>query len=103
MQLKEDPDQFDKWQAYFSYEVLRTIKEKLLDAKLSDAQVRELTTKIGFHLSCLLDGSATFMVDGEKLTPVLTFSPGDDLLVHQGSPSSLHEYVHGNADELFEE
>ncbi len=102
MQLKEDSDQFDEWQAYFSYELLRTIKDQLSGAGLSDDQVREFTTKIGFHVSCLLDASATFSVDGKEITPVLTFSPDQEFLVHQGSPSSLHEYVHGNADELFE-
>ena len=103
MQLKEDADQFDDWQAYFSFELLRTIKDQLLEAGLADNQVRELTTNIGFHVSCLLDASAKFSVDGAEITPVLTFSPDQDLLVHQGSPSTLHEYVHGNADELFEQ
>lgn len=102
MQLKEDSDQFDEWQAHFSYELLRTIKDQLSGTGLSDHQVRGLTTRIAFHVSCLFDASTTFSVAGKEITPVLTFSIDQESLVHQGSASSLHEYVHGNADELFD-
>ena len=107
MKLQQDQDQFDEWQAYFSYELLRVLKEGLEHAGLAPEQVRELTTRIGFNLSCLIDASAPFAVEGTPVTPVLTFSAvadmdgGQAVLLHQGSPSSLHEYVHGNADELF--
>jgi len=103
VKLKEDIDTFDNWQSYFSYEVLRRIKDGLSNTPLSEAQVQELTTSIGFHLSCLLDASATFSVDGAEITPVLTFTTDGESLVHQGGPSNLHEYVYGNADELFGE
>lgn len=107
MKLQQDEDRFDEWQAYFSYELLQVIKDGLERATLPPEQVRELTTRIGFDLACLIDASAPFAVEGMTITPVLTFSAtGSDLddgavLLHQGSPSSLHEYVHGNADELF--
>jgi hypothetical protein len=103
MELKEDPDSFDEWQSYFSYEILRIIKDKLSEAALPRDQVRDLSESIGFSLSTLLDGSSTFSVDGTVLTPMLTFSKDDGVLVHQGSPSDLHEYVFGNLDELFDD
>ncbi|MDR2012054.1 MAG: hypothetical protein LBQ20_03215 [Rhodanobacter sp.] len=107
MKLKEDIDTFDNWQSYFSYEILRTIKdaikEELGDTSLSEEQIKELTASIGFNVSCLLDASATFSVDGTQITPVLTFTTDRELLVHQGGPTNLHEYVYGSADELFGE
>lgn len=103
MQLNKDPDQFDAWQAYFNHELLRTIKNQLTSAGLTGTQIRKLTTDIGFHVCCLLDASAPFSVEGESITPMLTFSIDQEVLVHQGAPSSLHEYTHGNADELFNE
>lgn len=101
MKLQQDENQFDEWQAYFSYELLRVIKQHLEQAALPPQQVRELTTAIGFDLACLIDASAPFEVEGTTITPVLTFSAEPELLLHQGAPSDLHEYVHGNADELF--
>lgn len=107
MKLQQDEDRYDEWQAYFSYELLRVIKEGLEQAALPAEQVRELTTRIGFDLACLIDASAPFAVEGQAITPVLTFSAdadvddGQSVLLHQGAPSDLHEYVHGNADELF--
>ena len=102
MKLQKDEDQFDNWQACFSFELLKSIKEQLNAAGLPAKQVRDLTESIGFDVSCLIDGSAEFSIEGKTITPVLTFSAQDGVLVHQGSPSNLHDYTYGNADELFE-
>ena len=101
MKLQADEAQFDDWQSYFSYELLKSIKDQLDAAGLPAEQVQELTTSIGFSVSCLVDASTEFSIEGKTITPYLTFSAKDGVLVHQGSPSHLHEYVYGNADELF--
>lgn len=103
MKLLADEDQFDNWQSYFSYELLKSIKEQLDAAGVPAEQTQELTTSIGFSVSCLLDASADFTIEGKTIKPYLTFSAEDGVLVHQGSPSHLHECVYGNADELFGE
>lgn len=103
MQLIERPDQYDGWQAYFSYEILRTIRDELVRATLPPERIRELTATIGFAVTCLLDSSTTFVVEGEAVTPVLTFSNDGEVLVHQGGPSNLHDYAFGNADLLFDQ
>jgi len=102
MKLEEDYGKFDPWQAHFSFDLLQTIKDCLDKAGLPAEQVQELTTAIGFHVSCLIDGAAEFSVGGQVIVPYLTFSVEDGVLVHQGSPSDLHDYAHGNAGELFE-
>jgi hypothetical protein len=103
MQLREDLDVYDNWQSYFSYELLSVIRECLEKERLTKEQIKELTTSIGFQVSALLDASAPFSVEGKEVKPILTFSPEDEVLIHQGGPSHLHEYTHGNADQLFEE
>lgn len=103
MKLQEDEYQFDDWQSYFNFELLKSIKEQLDAAGLPAEQIQELATSIGFSVSCLIDASAEFAIEGKTITPYLTFSVEDGVLVHQGSPSNLHDYVHGNADDLFGE
>jgi hypothetical protein len=102
MELHEDADTYDGWQAWFSLELLRTIRDELDRAGVPPSHLRSVTTRVGFAVSTLLDASTPFVVDGAVVTPVLTFSAADsDVLVHQGGPSSLHDYAFGNTSELF--
>lgn len=102
MELREDGDTFDGWQAWFSFELLRTIRDELDRAGVPNSHLRGVTESVGFAVSTLLDASSPFVVDGEVITPVLTFAAGDsEVLLHQGGPSSLHDYTFGNAAELF--
>ena len=102
MELREDADTYDGWQAWFSFELLRTIRDELDRAGVPPSHLKTVTEQVGFAVSTLLDASAPFVVDGAVITPVLTFAEGDtEVLVHQGGPSSLHDYAFGNAGELF--
>lgn len=102
MELHEDSDTFDGWQAWFSLELLRTIRDELNRTGVPPSHQRRVTEAVGFAVSTLLDASSPFTVDDEVITPVLTFALGDsEVLVHQGGPSSLHDYTSGNAAELF--
>jgi len=102
MELHEDADTFDGWQAWFSYALLRTMRDELDRAGVPPTHLRRVTERVGFAVSTLLDASTPFVVDGAVVTPVLTFAAADsEVLVHQGGPSNLHEYTFGNSAELF--
>ncbi|SES84366.1 hypothetical protein [Thorsellia anophelis] len=102
MKLKNDNDTYDEFQNHFAYDLLQIIRQELEQSSLNQMQIRELTTNIGFNIACLLDASIEFSVQGQAITPILTFSTDNETLLHQDSPSSMHEYIHGNIDELFE-
>ena len=101
--LVEDAERYDNWQPYFIGEIIQAVKRELEASKVPKKKLRDLTESIAFSVACIIDGSQTFEVDGEEIDPILTFSIEENELIHWGGNSSLHEYVHGVAQEIFEE
>lgn len=52
-------------------------------------------------MASLIDDAAGFAVDGEKVSPLLTFLTGDKTLEFCGGNSYMHEYVHRLLPRLF--
>jgi hypothetical protein len=57
---------------------------------------------IGFAVASLLDDVAGFEVDGESVSPLLTFLTGENTLEFCGGNSYMHEYVHRLLPGLFQ-
>lgn len=103
MLLTKDGGRFMTWQQHFIATVMEDIRANLINADAPEDIVRDLTERIGFSVACAIDGCSSFKVDGVKLSPILCFLTNEGELVHAGGNSFTHEYVHGIAEELFDD
>ena len=101
MNLKLDPQQFDKRQKIPVEEIATAIKIKLLEAGLDSAQVADLTSSITFSISTIIDDMAAIEADGTEVMPYLTFRADDNTLLHYGENSSTNEFVYEVLKKMF--
>ncbi|MDQ0073347.1 hypothetical protein J2W34_005155 [Variovorax boronicumulans] len=93
---------FDRLQQALTTELLRTIKSGLEKVDAPAELVERLTGSIGFAVASLIDDTAGFAADGEKVSPLMTFLTGDKTLEFCGGNSYMHEYVHRLLPRLFQ-
>lgn len=105
MKITINSDRFDELQLRILEELIGSIRDALEEAGITDAQaLREATGSIAFSVAAIIDGSRIMELDGEPVTPVLTFAKevdGTDLVGAEGG-SWMHEYVFGTVDEVFD-
>lgn len=95
-------DAFDRLQHALTTKLLRTIRTELKQVDAPEDLVEQLTGHIGFAVASLLDDVAGFEVDGESVSPLLTFRTGEKTLEFCGGNSYMHEYVHRLLPGLFQ-
>lgn len=101
MNLELDPQQYDKCQQILAETIATTVKLKLIEAGLKDAQLEDLTAGITFSIASIIDNMAAVESDGVEVKPYLTFLKGDDSLLHYGENSSTNEFVYDALKKLF--
>jgi len=92
---------FDERQQMPTEEILRVIKGELEAVEAPEDLIEQLTGRIAFAVTCLIDGVASVKVEGRELSPNLTFKVGEDQLLFAGGNSWMHEYVFRILPKLF--
>jgi len=101
MKLRTDPEEYMKQQEVFTGEMIARIAEHLEAAGIKGDQLKELTGKIAFEVSCMIDDVAGIEFDGIEANPYLTFLKNNDELIHLGGNSTTHEMVFGILNAMF--
>jgi len=84
-------DAFDRLQQALTTKLLRTIRTELEKVDAPEDLVDQLTGHIGFAVASLLDDVAGFEVDGESVSPLLTFRTGEKNLEFCGGKRARDE------------
>ncbi|HTT40438.1 MAG TPA: hypothetical protein VMH32_22520 [Burkholderiales bacterium] len=92
---------FDERPQLLTEEILRAIKGELEAVEAPEEIIEQLTGRIAFAVSWLIDGVASVKVEGGELSPILTFKLGQDQLLFAGGNSWMHEYVFRILPKLF--
>ena len=85
---------FDRLQQALAEELIRTVKRELEAVDAPSEVIAQLSESIAFSVASLIDDVAGFEVNGEEVSPMLTFLVGDDELEFAGGNSWMHEYIH---------
>ncbi len=85
---------FDKYQQILTEEILRSIKLELERVEAPKELVEQLTGRIAFAVTSLIDDVAGIESEGEEINPLLTFLIGEEELECAGGNSWMHEYVY---------
>jgi hypothetical protein len=93
MELELNSEKFEKRQDILVEELAKTIQVKLAEAGLERDKINDLTLKLAFSITCILDGVSGIEADGIEVRPYLTFQIDDDL-VHGGENSFMHELIY---------
>ena len=101
MKLSTNPDEYMKQQEVFTGEMIARIADHLEISGIKGEQLKELTGKIAFEISCMIDDVAGIEFDGVEANPYLTFQKNDTELIHLGGNSTSHEMVFGILNEMF--
>ncbi|HVU15606.1 MAG TPA: hypothetical protein VHD32_01680 [Candidatus Didemnitutus sp.] len=98
-----DPTKFDPLQICVLDAIAADIKSGLEEAGLKGAKLQGLTENLTFAVAAVVDGSRVMQLDGEWVTPVLTFAADEkgDRLIGADGGSWMHEYAFGAAEQLF--
>ena len=91
----------DERQQLLTEEILRAIKGELEAMEAPEEIIEQLTGRIAFAVTCLIDGVASVKVEGRELSPILTFKLDGDQLLFAGGNSWMHEYVFRILPKLF--
>ena len=100
-----DPQKFDPLQIRLLEEIARDIYGSLKDAGVEEGLVDELTEKLTFGISAIIDGSRVMELGGAPVFPVLTFAAEEnntELIAPEGA-SWMHEYAMGMVEQIIEE
>jgi hypothetical protein len=93
MKLVHDVAKFEEYQEIFVREVIEQIRLKLLEAGLTGSQLEEITTRIAFSVTSIIDDTAVIENNDVEAHPYLTFVGEDGELIHCGENSFAHEFV----------
>ena len=85
---------YDSRQQALTEAMLRAIKRELQAVDVPPELVEQLTGSIAFAVTSLLDDVASIEVEGEALSPVVTFQVAEDELAFACGNSWMHEYVY---------
>ena len=94
---------FDRLQQALAEELIRTVKRELEAVDAPPEVIAQLSESIAFSVASLIDDVAGFEVNGEEVSPMLTFLVGDDELEFAGGNSWMHEYIHQLMPTIFSE
>jgi len=103
MELKLEPEEFEKLQTAFIGEVVDTVKVKLQGAGLQDRQLEEVTASISTSIASIIDDmTAIEAEDGTAIKPYLTFRGKGNEIIHCGENSYSYEFVFDHLKRLFD-
>lgn len=103
--IKRDAHKFDECQREMVNAIIGNVVAEVEQLKLPDDQLKDLVTRIAFHVCCVLDGSQTFSKEADDIFPAVTFQAegcADDEVISCGGGSYMHEYVHGLVETWFQ-
>jgi hypothetical protein len=100
MNLKFDPELFDKYQAILAAEIATRVMIKLKEAGMEGEKLEEYTASITFSIANVIDDMATIESDGIEVRPYLTFRMDDEIL-HCGENSCTNTFVYDVLKRLF--
>ena len=93
MELKLEPESFEKLQEIFVEELINNIRVKVQEAGLTGLEMENLTANIAFTVASTIDDMTGIESDGVPVHPYLTFRNEDDDLIHDGENSYTYEFV----------
>lgn len=102
MDLKLEPEQFEKYQELFIEEITKTIMVKLVEAGLEGHKLEDATASIAFSIASIIDDTTSIESEGVEVNPYLTFRANDDDVVHCGENAYTYEFVMGIMKKLFD-
>jgi len=101
MKLLTDPEEYMKQQEVFTGEMIARIADHLEAAGIKGERLKELTGKIAFEVSCMIDDVSGIEFEGVEANPYLTFLKNNEELIHLGGNSTTHEMVFGILNAMF--
>ena len=101
MQLKLDPEQFEKYQEIFIKEITQTIMVKLVEAGLEGQQLEDATAGVAFSVASIIDDMSGIEFNGLEVNPYLTFRAKENEIVHCGENAYTYEFVMPVMKKLF--
>ena len=101
MKLCTNPESYLEQQEIFTGEMIARIADILEAAGIQDEQLKELTGKLAFEVSCMIDDVSGIEFDGVEANPYLTFLSKDNEIIHLGGNSTTHELVYGILNAMF--
>ncbi len=105
METIQNRNEFDKRQSQVLREIILSIKKELQSAGVPAERLADVTGKIAFSVSAIIDSSRVMKLDGQQLFPFLAFAEDKTrtkLLAEPGG-SWMHEYVFGMVDDICED
>jgi hypothetical protein len=102
MKLVSDHTTFDALQRHLLGELVASIRDCLRDAGVEGSQLYEATASVSATVAAIIDGSREMYLDDHEVIPVLSFArdrDGGDLIISDGTGSSMHDYVQVVVDE----
>jgi hypothetical protein len=101
MEMKLDPEMFDKLQAALVHEIALAVRVKLHEVGLEGERLEDMTGAISSSIANILDDMAGIEVAGVEVRPYLTFRVSDTQLVHCGENSSTNDFIYAALKKLF--
>ena len=100
MDLELNEDEHDILQAYLTGEIVEGIIHELKRTGLSGERLNWLAGNIAFNVASVIDNCHKMEFNGKEIMPYLTFKGPKGNIIHNGSGSNMHDYVHGTVDEV---
>lgn len=100
MNLKFDPELFDKYQAILTSEIATRVMIKLKEAGMEGEKLEEYTASITSSIANVIDDMAAIESDGIEVRPYLTFRKDDEIL-HCGENACTNTFVYDVLKRLF--
>lgn len=101
MDLRFDPEQFDKFQAILASEIAERVMIKLRESGMDGRELEECTASITFSIANIIDDMAAIESEGMEIRPYLTFRTDDEQLLHCGENSCTNTFVYDVLKKIF--
>ena len=102
MKIEIDTKSYTSQQEILTGEMIARIAELLEEGGIEGERLKELTGKIAFAVTCMIDDVSEVSFDGETAHPYLTFLAEDyETLIHLGGNSYSHEIVYPILNAMF--
>ncbi|MCG7861186.1 MAG: hypothetical protein G8D81_15175 [gamma proteobacterium symbiont of Clathrolucina costata] len=101
MKLLTDPKSYLEQQEVFTGEMIARIADILEIEGIKGEKLKELTGKLAFEVTCMIDDVSGIEFDGVEASPYLTFLSKDQEIIHLGGNSTTHEMVYGILNAMF--
>ena len=87
MKLVTNAERFDNLQSWYVGEIIERTKADLMEVGLKKQVLKDVCGSIAFSTCALIDGSASFEVDGEEYSSFLAFSKNEEEMFYPGGNS----------------